>query len=293
MATLSSTEPATATPLVAFGDLEDQRFGPEDQLMKLAENRIIATILRKYVTFKKDGEADKTITLPEIPVNLIAQYCMHPKLTNWHTALQRLKMLPNSIPRLPENIHQILYSDCPIYRGALKKDGTPYRVIDTHLLYLLPSGTLNELEARVKAYGEEHLAEYGGINPLQLHFFCGREQHGDTRFSEPKWVLLSENRLPGSCFSLYTEQRQMAVQSSRQIPSLRAVVGVAFFHKIATRKSILPEAKKENGYFCIYTRVEETVRGYPLIVGDYSPSGLSIDDGYLGDTSGVLGLVEV
>jgi hypothetical protein len=51
--------------------------------------------------------------------------------THWYTALERLGLLSSSmkIPPLPLDIHQILDSECPIYAGQVKPDGTPYKIL--------------------------------------------------------------------------------------------------------------------------------------------------------------------
>lgn len=206
--------------------------------------------------------------LKHLPVNIpaiIGQYLIDPKLTDWHTVLKHLKILPERIPRLPKNIHRILYSECPIYRETRKEDGAPYRVMDTHLLYLIPSGTLKELEARVRAYGQP-LAEYKG-NPHSIAYSLNCKEHVNTQFQEPKWVLLSEDLLPESCNKSYEEQMQIVAHSSRKAPSLRAVIGVALLHKVATGKCILSKGNEE--YF-IFSRVEESSCDYHLVAGSCS-----------------------
>lgn len=267
-----------ATETSAIAAAREDWTSPQDQFLRI-------TLLRELrgIALKKN-----------LPVNipaLIAKYIIDPKLTNWHTALKRLNLFPERIPRLPENIRQILYSECSIYRRRRKEDGTPYRVIDTHLLYLIPAGTLNEFEARVQAYGAEHLSEYGEENPLRIEYFWGREQHGNTRFDEPKWVLLTEKIIPGSRYKSDEAQQRIIERFQRQVPSLRAVVGVAFLHKIATGQSILQAGNEKNEYRYTCTRVREVFRGYYLVVGGFAPSGLDIDPSFR--HGGIAGLAEI
>ncbi len=231
--------------------------------------------------------------------NLVVEY-LSSNLTNWYTALKRLGPLPGRIPALPEDIHQILDSDCPIRSNERKPDGSRYKINDTHSLYLIPAGTLNELEARVSAYGRAHLAEYGGENPLQFRYFwdAARREHGDVRFNEPQWILISNDILPESRSTSYPEQVKMVetvntrdfirdeVRSPYEVPLLREAVAFAFLHKVATGESVLQAGNERNED--IYTSVQETTDNAPLAVGGFAPDGLYVASYYFaGDRIGV------
>jgi hypothetical protein len=241
--------------------------------------------------------ADTALPVWEL-ASIVAEYAadnLSPSLTNWHTALDRLNMLPDKILPLPLNICQILDSICPIRGGETKKDGTAYKVSDTHSLYLIPPDSLNELEARVNAYGQEHLAEYGvENNPLQFRYFwsAARSEHGDNRSNEFVWVLFLKDVLAGSRIKTYQKQAQMvAALSTRvgvnyEVPTLRVTAAVVFLHKIATGESILQAGKYSDSW--IFTRVQETTESYHLVVGGFSPEGLNVTDDVFGtDDAGV------
>lgn len=205
---------------------------------------------------------------------IVAEYAadnLSPNLTNWHIALERLTILPDKIPPLPLDIHD--------------------EVSDIKVLYLIPPGSLNELEACVSAYGQEHLAEYGGKNPLRFRYFwpVAREEYGETRFDEWQWILISKGLLVGSRNQPYAKQAQMVVKLSErafvhyEVPSLKAAVALAFLHKVATGESVLQAGDTQNQHRYTYTRVRETTRGYRLAVGGFASDGLRVTGTYFDD----------
>jgi hypothetical protein len=236
---------------------------PERQLERLirSDERVIAEVA---------GTRDRPGPLPVLELaSIVAQYAadnLSPSLTNWHTALHRFSMLPDKIPPLHDEVS------------------------DTGLLYLRPPGSLNELEAHMSAYGEAHLAEYGGKNPFQFKYFWeeARDEHGDVRSNDWQWVLF-KGVLEGSRNQPYEKQAEMVAELSAralvhyEVPTALDMVMVAFLHKVATGESILQAAnEKQNRSSPIYTRVQETTWGYHLAVGGFYPDGLCV--GGFGDT---------
>jgi len=210
-------------------------------------------------------------------------------LTNWYTALQRIDALPEKIPPLPLNIHEILGDKCPI---------DPSRKIgETHSLYLIPPGSLNELEERVRAYGQEF---FQGENPLKFRSFWGdaRQEHAGVVADEPQWILITNDVLPGSRNQPYAKQEQIITDlnakngTDYQVPTLRETVLAMFLHKITTHVSLYPEGNEQNGNLYTYTRVVEKIRDWHLVVGGFAPSGLSVNDhdDYDNETLGVAAL---
>lgn len=218
---------------------------------------------------------------------LILQYA-EPK-PDWYTVLCKINMLPNLIPALPGNINEILSSNCPIRKGEINPDGIPLKIWQTHLLYLIPPGTLNEFVQRVNEYGRERLAECQGKDSHPLRFRFIRDEYlrnfGNTRINEPRWILISKDVLPKSRGLTYQEQANMVDNLSKKasakynVPSLRTVTVVALLHKIATGESILQAGNEQNKHVFTYARVpEKDSNGYNLIVGGLNDSGLSVRD---------------
>ena len=197
--------------------------------------------------------------------------------TNWYTALKRIDALPDKIPALPLNIHEILRSACPIF----STDKTLRTIGETHSLYLIPPGTLNELEQRVSRYGQQF---FQGENPLKFRYFWNeaRQEHGDIPVDEPRWVLITNDVLLGSRNQPYERQAQMITDlnernsTNYQVPTLRETVLSLFLERIATGTSLYQEGNEQNGNQYTYTRVAETTRDWHLIVGGFAPSGLRV-----------------
>jgi hypothetical protein len=273
---------------------------PQEQLNRLLKYQA-QPIADPISTIISSEELGRVKDIPQV-ADIIFQYAvdLSPKLTNWHTSLQRIGALPNKVPPLPCDILQILDSKCPIRSDERKPDGTHYKLSDTHLLYLIPPGTLNELEARVRAYGSQALNDQGGRlypigNPLQFRFFADvtRWEHGNVRSHEYQWILISNDVLPGSRNKPYQEQAQRVAELNRkartnyEVPSLYAAAAAYFLHKVATGESLYEEGNEQNRNIHTYTRVKETVQNCPLVIGGSAPSGVNIfyylyDDEFLG-----------
>jgi len=200
---------------------------------------------------------------PLFPVAyLVAQYVHNKSLTNWHTALSRLDKLPKQIPLLHLNMNQIRDGICPI-SGSF---------------YLIPRGTLNEFEATVNAYGQKHLAAFGGENPLQFRYFWARQDHGDIQFEEDEWRWMSDDILEGSRNQSYAEQAQIVAKLGANfvIPSLRDAAECLLLRKVATGESLLQQGNEQNGNLSTYTRVQDTAQGVHSAIGDSAPSGVIV-----------------
>jgi hypothetical protein len=277
-----------------FGDEHREWITPEEQLNRLFNYNaqfITYPILTSAISSPGLGG---TKAIPGI-ANIIAQYAqdaLSPKFRNWYTALQLIGDLPDSIPALPRNMPQILNSNCPIRVGEKKPDGTPYQLGDTHLLYLIPPGTLNELEARVRAYGERALNDrgerlYPNENPLKFPYFVdsARKKYGDVRSNEYQWILIPNEVLPKSRNKSYLEQAHMVSELSAkalanyEVPSLYAAAAAYFLHQVATKESLYEAGNEQNGKINTLTRVEDTDKNHHLVVGS-TPRGLHVTDYY-------------
>ena len=256
-----------------------------DLVIKKATDYAVQFILR-HLDDNKDQK--RVPSLQELAVErLIDPKPLHPTLTNWYTALQYLGY-NEQVPALPHHMPMILNGKCPIQGQNLNPDGTAYKVSDTHVLYYIPPWSLNELEARIKAYGESALNDLGQKlypheNPLQFRYFwdCARQQHGEVR-SKGEWVFISKGVLEGSRNQPYQKQVEMIQELSQksfvnyEVPSLRAVVAAAFLHKVATRESLYQAGNKQNQDIDTYTRVQEALGNWGLNVGAFASDGFYV-----------------
>jgi hypothetical protein len=164
-----------------LGENKD-KFGKINDLM---ECRVVESASRSILKHLHLSQINEVPSLFDQSVNHFIKPTPLPSIfTDWYTARKRLKNLPEKIPSLPLNIHEILNERCPIYGDQTKPDGTHYTVNDTHILQLLceEDGNLNEFEAVVKRYGEEHYHNDG--HPFQFRYFSPRayQEYGNVKF---------------------------------------------------------------------------------------------------------------
>jgi hypothetical protein len=223
-----------------------------------------------------------------------------PILTHWYTARDRLMALPEKLPPLPRNIHAIVNGKCPIYDTQIKPDGTYYRVRDTHFLQLLcqEDGNLHQFEQNVlKPYGEKHYPK--GRNPFRLLYLWldVYQEYGEIPYESTHWELMTKDVLPESRDTSCKQQdaliaflRNKALVNY-EFPSVKNVPRALFLHKVATGESLYRTADAQNGHRYTYTSVQESSQDWRLVVGGFSPIGLSSGTHFFcGDSVGVAAL---
>lgn len=195
-------------------------------------------------------------------------------LTNWYTALFRLKALPESLPALPENINDILAAECPIYRDSRKQDGSHYTVGDTHSLYFDPFSSLEALETSVGVYADEkpplRVSNLFANWKLSTYLMmAGEIRRADGRkvSNGSGWILMTHETLG------YKETERIVELSNKgfanyEVPSLKNAVAFMFLDNVATRERLF-----------IYDSivVQEIAAGYRLAVGPFEEDGLSLN----------------
>jgi hypothetical protein len=178
-----------------------------------------------------------------------------------------------SAPDLPSDMVTILDGPCPFWPHK--------KVRDTHLLVLIPATvggvpfTLNGLGELVKhpSHGG-HRTEYGCYHE-RVKAQIGKE-------SPPRsyWLLMTRDVLPGSGSKVYEAQEEMvAAHAGREsvpyaLPSvLEAATAILMHH-----------AREGDRLFgnepWTYTRCQEVVDGWPVVVGSFSSEGLDVDYDY-------------
>jgi hypothetical protein len=279
---------------------------PEVLLDRVTECAVQA-ILRSSNLSPDNIEEHRIPKLTDLAVGcLIELNPLPPILTHWYTARDRLMALPEKLPPLPKNIHAVVNGRCPIYGTEIKPDGTYYRVRDTHFLQLLcqEDGNLNQFEKNVlKPYGEKHYPK--GENPLQLLGMCSDvplksdvpREYGEMPCEPTHWELMTRDILPRSRYTSNAGQDDLIVSLRKKAlvnyesPSVKNVPRALFLHKVATGESLYRTADAQNGHRCTYTSMQESSRDWRVVVGGFSPIGLSSGIHFFyGDSVGVAAL---
>lgn len=223
-----------------------------------------------------EKEVSRVFTLIPTLAKIIAKYATDEPLTHWYTALRQLTLLPKKIPPLPDDIHEILNSNCPIYCDQLKEDKTFYKIKDTHFLSLVSKefDNLTQLESKLKKYGDDKYPK--GKNPLQFRYFwhVSQQEYTNVPFLNTHWILLTNTVVPKSGSMSWTQQVDLVKALSEKalvnykIPKLQQIFAAITTDMVATGK-VRYQIKN-------YTRVKETSRGRHLMVGGSNSSGVRI-----------------
>ncbi len=231
---------------------------PSNNLLITSEEEHLELLAKEV---EKAISAHLWVTLKN--ANLVAQYAHDKSLTNWHTALSRLNMLPKQIPPLYLNSTQIQEGICSV-SGSF---------------YLVPSKTVNQFVESVEKYGARHLSEFEGSNPFRFRYFweAARQEHGDTQFKQYEWRWMSDDILADSRGQSNVQQAQIVAKLGKnfEIPSLKDVVACLFLYKAATKQSLLRQGN-DKSEVNTYTRVQETTQDCHLAVGGSLSCGVSV-----------------
>lgn len=245
---------------------------PQEQLRQLAKP-IKDEIARESILSSAIGDiAESNIA------QIVAEYAM-PAL--WYRVLVDLKALPDQLPRLSPHIHQILGSACPLFSDRKRS----YRIEETHVLYLDPFRTINELEKVVRIYGQNHRQSRDFLQ-LQFPNDEALRAHAAVQ-SNPEWILIPKWDLKGGRSRTYDEHAKMVEKLNQEssvqykIPSLKNLVAACFLHYVAMKKKLFHENNLNQRTSLICMRAQETIGKHHLCVGSTS-SGLHIRSGDLG-----------
>ncbi|PIS02724.1 MAG: hypothetical protein COT85_01450 [Chlamydiae bacterium CG10_big_fil_rev_8_21_14_0_10_42_34] len=254
-----------------------------DTLKMSAIDRIAQSTLECSGIFC-EGSKTEILSLQDLTImRLLNLSPLPPCLMNWYKALYRLNALPKKIPPLPNHIHHILESKCPIYGDPKKEDGTNVKVKDTHVLYLIPKEfkSLNYFEREIlKPYGQTNCKDQ---NPLQFYIFDDndRREHGDKPFADTHWVLMSKDVLPDSKNKSWATLTGLVESLARkncvdyEIPTLQEAFAVMMLHKVATGERLYDAGNELIRWNPTYISV-----ALDLVIGSFKPSGVNIQYRY-------------
>lgn len=179
---------------------------------------------------------------------------------------------PGPVPSLPSNIHTILQEPCKFWPGKT--------VEETHKLVLIPKTITRFIKSKnsfvtvpvtLKMLGAFITSSHDGagvgfeyINAAIL------EEHGDTPVEEAHWVLMTNDVVPGSRGICYVDQKQLVELKGYKIPNVLDASPVVLLENIRSGKRLLSDDP------LTYTRCQETIRSYQVVVGGFGPGGLYV-----------------
>ena len=169
-------------------------------------------------------------------------------------------------PNYPRDICKILASNCPFFEGQT--------VGKTHMFVLVPETvngkplTLNFLGELVKKPKEGTKTGYDGNRCWQKVF----EEHGKTPVKKAHWMLITSDVIPESRNKTYAAQQQMVNKHAHyNVPNALDAVLTVFIKCVSSGEYLLGQNP------LTYTRCQENVNGYQVVVGGFGPSGLCVD----------------
>lgn len=182
-----------------------------------------------------------------------------------------------NIPALPEYIDEILKNPCPFNPDK--------RVYQTHRLVLIPAGLsidlIGSLMRHLKTEGTENGTVFRTIwNEIVQQMSCVQEK-------KAYWALITCDVIPGSRNQNYTDQQEMIKNyPGYELPSVLEAIVLATMHLELTGQYLL----SQNPW--TYTRCREKIGNWPLVVGGFAPSGLSVNDNSVNayEDDGVVGV---
>lgn len=172
---------------------------------------------------------------------------------------------------LPWNIAGILECRCPIFPEK--------KVIDTHMLVRLPKTlngalTLKSLGELAKKYFPDNDTGYRIIRSAII------KKQGDKSIDKSQWVLMTKDVLPGSRKKSYNEQKKiidnLAEKSliSYEVPQTLESVTCIFSQYLGSNIRLFNDSPST------YTRCQENIHGYQMVVGGFASDGFDVDNDY-------------
>ena len=189
-----------------------------------------------------------------------------------------------SAPPLPSNMATILDSTCPFWPNK--------KVRDTHLLVLIPA-TVGGVPFTLNLLGEliKHPSHGGHKTEYKYYNERVKAQIGEASPPRSYWVLMTRDVLSDSRNKTYEAQKVMVAAHAGR-------VGLPYElpHALEAATAILMHHAREGerlfgDHPWTYTRCQEVVDGYPVVVGGFSSGCLRVYDDdhvyYFDDHDGV------
>lgn len=223
-------------------------------------------------------------SLPPVLASLIASYIPNKPEgvfaeNDWNELCGRVA----PAPPLPLNIEEIWEGPCPIFPNK--------KVKDSHVLVYLPL-TVDNKPLTLKTLGE--IAKQQNIPGSDRGYrYIWDEivkEMGDQSVGTAGWVLMTKTVINGSRKKSYAIQKTMIknlakkVEISYTVPTVLQAVICILTHYMRTRTCLFSDRPRT------YTRCQENVCDYQLVVGSFSSTGLGVSGSITSACVGVAAL---
>ena len=264
---------------------EDEPYLPNDMLKKIFSEADIQG-LGTIACFNKNCNK---LASPILRKKIYDEICFNPAHWNKYCGDGTVsnEEIDKAFKLLPQNINEILKSPCPAFPGK--------RVMDTHMLIWIPK-SINGKPLTIDSFGEflkqqpEFANNPTGYRRIGDHI---AQQEGGNQIKSG-WVLMTTDVIPDSRKKSYDKQQKMVAnlnksgQTDYRVPKTGEAIVCIMADYLRSKKRLFSDDP------WTYTRCQENVRGYQVIVGGFASSGLSVDDHICNCGSiGVAGLREL
>ena len=175
-------------------------------------------------------------------------------------------------PPLPANIEEIMNSPCPFFSTFWNKK----QIKETHLLALIPSHVAGK-PLTLDYLGELIKSPKGGGHKTQYRSYwdAAREAIGSQSPERSYWVLMTRDVLDGSRNKSYKGQSALVARHrGYTVPGALEAAVVVLLHHVRKGERLYSDRPRT------FTRCQENVQNYQLIVGGFSSRGLDVIDDY-------------
>jgi hypothetical protein len=177
-------------------------------------------------------------------------------------------------PPLPADIDEILDRPCPFWPDQL--------VRDTHLLVLIPA-TVSGVPFTLNQLGELIRRPNNGGHSTKYRFYGDlvEEQIGEASPPRSYWLLMTRDILPNSRYKTYDAQKSLvAAYASKlglpyEMPHALEAATAILLHHVREGERLFGDDP------WTFTRCQEVVNGWPVVVGGFSSGGLGVDSSSL------------
>ena len=169
---------------------------------------------------------------------------------------------------LPEDVDAILKSPCPF-----SKKGE--RVEQTHVLVLKP-GSINGEDLNAENFGKFMKSKFPELDEEGYRFILDDAKKLGSH-EEARWILMKKDVIDGSRNKSFADQQKMVEEQGQkkyQVPRVLDVIVCAMteYARSQGKTRLFSDSP------WTYTRCQENVQGYQMVVGGFAPAGLCVSN---------------